>query len=229
MVLIKTMRIIGSVCGDAFDRGDESFEVLRFLMGLERKILIRGNHEDLLEECCRRGFPYWHDVSNGTKKTIDDIGCAGLGIPFYECCQTTYNKIAGYRHLLVNYFETKKYIFVHGWIPTNSRERKYYSFKQDWRKATEQHWESARWTNGIEMARKGIIEPGKVIICGHWHCSAGHAYDSNGEISEFGPDAIWTPWFHDGCIAIDRCTAHTGQVNVLVLEDKFLEDNDGDN
>ena len=58
------------VCGDAFDRGRESFEVLRFLMGLERKILIRGNHDDLLEECCLRGYPEWHYNSNGTRRTI---------------------------------------------------------------------------------------------------------------------------------------------------------------
>ena len=51
-------------CGDAFDRGSESEEVLHFLMSLERKILIMGNHDLLLEDCCMREFPYSHDFSN---------------------------------------------------------------------------------------------------------------------------------------------------------------------
>ena len=32
-------------CGDNFDRGSESVEVLRYLRRLQRKILIKGNHE----------------------------------------------------------------------------------------------------------------------------------------------------------------------------------------
>ena len=223
------------VCGDAFDRGDESWAVLPFLMSLERKILVRGNHDDLLEECCKRGFPHWHDALNGTKKTIDDLGGAGYGMPFDECCYITYNKTAGYRSALVDYFETKNYIFVHGWIPCECygegydpnkpwhQYNKTFKYKPDWRECNDVEWESARWINGIERAQDGIIELGKTIVCGHWHCSLGHSYDSKGEISEFGSDAIWEPWYHEGCIAIDRCTAHTGEVNVLVLEDEFLE------
>ena len=62
------------VCGDVFDRGDESKEVLYFLMSLERKILVKGNHEWLLEQCVNeisRGVvPGRHHFSNGTIKTI---------------------------------------------------------------------------------------------------------------------------------------------------------------
>lgn len=81
----------------------------------------------------------------------------------------------------------------------------------------------------MDMARKGFVEPGKTIVCGHWHCSYGYAIDDmakNGPfdcIDEFGPTAIWEPYYGNGVIAIDRCTAYTGQVNVLVLEDEFLE------
>ena len=223
------------VCGDAFDRGDESYEVLKFLMRLERKILIRGNHDDLLEECCMREWAEWHDISNGTQKTINDIGGAGYGRPFDECCQITWNKTAGYRRLLRNYFETQNYIFVHGWIPCECYGKGYdpnkpwhqynktFKYKLDWRESNDVEWDAARWINGIERAQDGIIEPDKTIVCGHWHCSLGHSYDSKGEIGEFGSDAIWEPWYHEGCIAVDRCTAHTGEVNVLVIEDEFLE------
>ena len=61
------------VCGDAFDRMDESNEVLKFLMSLQRKVLVRGNHDSLLEECCMRGYPAYHDVYNGTKKKVSNF------------------------------------------------------------------------------------------------------------------------------------------------------------
>ena len=52
-------------CGDCFDRGHESEEVLHFLMSLQRKILVKGNHDILLDECCMREFPCSYDSSNG--------------------------------------------------------------------------------------------------------------------------------------------------------------------
>ena len=52
--------------GDYIDRGRQPMQVVRYLHNLPNKVLIKGNHEDLFEECCLRGFPYNHDVSNGT-------------------------------------------------------------------------------------------------------------------------------------------------------------------
>ena len=209
------------VCGDAFDRGDESFEVLRLLMGLERKVLVRGNHDELLEECCKRRFPLWHDFNNGTKKTIDEIGGSGEGIPFDECCKITLDETAAYRGLLKNYFETKNYIFVHSWIPTTSQNK----YDRNWRRATDRRWKKAMWPNPFYLAQDGLNKTGKTIVFGHWHCSLGHSLDAHGEIGEFEPRAIWEPYKNEqqGIIGIDRCTAHTGKVNVLVLEDEFLE------
>lgn len=226
------------VCGDAFDRGDESWAVLPFLMQLERKILVKGNHDILLEECCQRGFPEWHDVSNGTKHTIDDLGCAGEGYAFEECCQTTWHKTAAYRASLVNYFETKNYIFVHSWIPMEvtydkaskpwHQNGKRFAHKEDWRNATASEWEEAMWGNPFYRAQDGLNQTGKTIVFGHWHCSAGYYLNDNkdGKYVEFGDTACWEPYKNEvqGIIGIDRCTAHTGEVNVLVLEDEFLED-----
>jgi serine/threonine protein phosphatase 1 len=42
------------ICGDIFDRGSQAKELLKFLLEfqqLNRLILIRGNHEDLIEDC----------------------------------------------------------------------------------------------------------------------------------------------------------------------------------
>lgn len=212
------------VCGDAFDRGDESVEVLHYLMSLERKILVRGNHDDLLEECLKRGFPFWHDHHNGTRKTINDIGGAELGNPFDECCRITWDETADYRGLLQNYFETKNYIFVHSWIPTTSQDK----YDRNWRRAGDKRWSKAMWGNPFELAQDGLNKTGKTIIMGHWHCSAGYALNDNEDwkYSEFDENACWESYVNEqqGIIGIDRCTAHTGKVNVLVLEDEFLDD-----
>lgn len=217
------------VCGDAFDRGYESNEVLHLLMSLERKILVKGNHDILLEECCMREYPYSYDTSNGTRRTIQDLG--GIyGIPFDECCQTTWNRLARYRELLVNYFETKNYIFVHSWIPLividdypkyYTRARECY-FNPNWRNATEKEWEQAMWGNPFDLHMLGLNQTGKTIVFGHWHCSAGHKMLGHCN-DEVGDDAIWEPCYAEGIIGIDRCTAHTGEVNVIVVEDEFLE------
>lgn len=208
------------VCGDAFDRGKESNELFRFLMSLERKVLVKGNHDTLLEECCMREFPYSHDSSNGTVRTISDIGKAGGGRAFDECCQITWNKLAKYRELLVNYFETKNYIFVHSWIPTISQNGGYYKYDKNWRTATNNRWENAMWENPFEMYSLNLNNTKKTIVFGHWHCSAGHKMLGHCE-NEFN-DAIWQPCYAEGIIGIDRCTAYTGEVNVLVIEDEFL-------
>lgn len=219
------------VCGDAFDRMGESNEVLHFLMSLKRKILVKGNHDILLEELCMREFPYSHDISNGTKKTVDDIGGAGYGIPFDECCQTTWNKTAAYRGLLQNYFETKNYIFVHSWIPTNveydGASKPWYTtgkrstWMEDWRNANDVEWEEAMWGNPFARWDQGLNKTGKTMVVGHWHCSTGHKMA--GHCDDEFEYAIWEPFYGDGIIAIDRCVAHTGELNVIVIEDEFLE------
>lgn len=60
------------ICGDIFDRGTQPLEVYRFLKALprERRILIRGNHEILLDDLVRRGYAEKHDRGNGTVDTL---------------------------------------------------------------------------------------------------------------------------------------------------------------
>lgn len=221
------------VCGDAFDRGNESKEVLHFLMSLERKILIKGNHDTLLEECCMREFAYSHDASNGTKKTIQDLGRVDRETSFAECCCRTWDRLARYRELLVNYFETQNYIFVHSWIPTDvecdGNSKPWYqvdkklTWMEDWRNANNVEWEEAMWGNPFDRHFEGLNKTGKTIVFGHWHCSTGHKMLGHCS-GEFDKDAIWEPCYADGIIGIDCCTAHTGEVNVVVIEDEFLED-----
>ena len=93
---------------------------------------------------------------------------------------------------------------------------KSYSYITSWREADGVQWEKARWFNGIDAAQTADEE--KTIICGHWHTSYGHRkYENKG--SEFGDDADFTPYYGPGVIGIDACTAHSGMVNCLVIDD----------
>ena len=216
-------------CGDLFDRKDESIEVLRFVMRMveeDKIILVKGNHDLLLEELCLRGFPYSYDKSNGTAKTVQDISGKYGAYDFAEACDITFKKTARYRELLVNYFETKNYIFVHSWIVVNKVGIDTYEYREDWRNSSDEERGQIMWTNPFWRAQDGLNKTGKTIVFGHWHCSIGHAMDKKYEIDEFGKDAIWKPYINkeQGIIGIDRCVSYTNEVNVIVLEDEFLDD-----
>ncbi len=89
---------------------------------------------------------------------------------------------------------------------------------ENWRASSPEQFAMARWTNGIEAAHYGMTEPGKTIVCGHWHCSFGHA-NYEGACCEFGEDADFSPYYSDGIIALDACTAVSKKVNCIVIED----------
>ena len=217
------------VCGDYFDRGPNPGEVMNYLKRLPRKVLIRGNHESLVEECCANGYPQGHDFHNGTFDTICDLGGAGEGHSFDECCLITEQRIKSFFKSMVNYFETKNYIFVHSFIPLKcndnlpvyyTRNRKF-EIDPDWRNAHYGAWETARWGNPYELAEQGFL-PDKTLVFGHYHTSwPRHKYD---EQPEFGDGSDFSIYYGDGYIAIDGCTAYSGKVNVLVIEDDFLDE-----
>lgn len=214
------------VCGDCFDRGPESSQVFKYLRGLPRKVLVRGNHEQLLVDCCVRGWAMTHDMSNGTARTIWDLG---YGDEFDDRCDYTLKKIQPFLDGMVNYLETKNYIFVHSWIPVINKDGlpahytrgRSFGFNPDWRMASQEEWDDATWGNPFDMAARGLF-PDKTVVFGHWHCSTGWA-EAEGR-SEFGEDARFDPYYGEGFISIDACTAHSGKCNVIVIEDEFLEE-----
>ncbi|MBQ3380858.1 MAG: hypothetical protein IJG58_03715, partial [Oscillospiraceae bacterium] len=117
---------------------------------------------------------------------------------------------------MVDYYETAHYVFVHGWIPCIQERDGSFSHRSDWREATPEEWRWARWCNGMDAAQACTEE--KTILCGHWHCSYGHArYENKG--SKFGPDADFSPYYGRGVIALDACTALSRKINILTLED----------
>lgn len=211
-------------CGDHIDRGRQPQEVMDYLMNLPRCILIKGNHESLLVECIERGFPYDHDYSNGTYQTILDL--APHAKTFNTAYAVVYEKVKPFVDSMVNYFETKNYIFVHSFVPLKNcdglpayytKNRKF-EIDPDWRYAHNEAWEEARWGNPFELVEKGFL-PNKTLVFGHFHTSwARRKYDG---MPEFGEGSDFSPYYGDGYIAIDACTAYSGKVNCLVLEDEI--------
>ncbi len=220
------------VCGDCFDRGPDSAKVWRYLKDLPRKVLVKGNHEQLLLDCCERGWFAGHDISNGTAQTIFHLG---YGDEFDDMCKYTLVKVRPFINSMVNYFETKNYIFVHSWIPVinkdglpayYTRNRKF-EFNPDWRQASQKEWDDATWGNPFDMAEKGFNQTGKIICFGHWGTEYKWAqYENRAQFDENSKHDIY---YGDRYIGIDATTAYSGKVNILVLEDEFLDDNNEDN
>ena len=62
-------------CGDLLDRGKSPVDCLKFVNELsnERKILVKGNHEEMLEFAIARYSFGLHDYHNGTAETVKFI------------------------------------------------------------------------------------------------------------------------------------------------------------
>lgn len=218
------------VCGDLFDRGDGTvklFEFVKELKAQDRLIYIKGNHETLLEKCVadiRAGrTPGWHHSSNGTTKTI----CAFCGQSEWiifdptwrdKICETMQPVLDFIDENCVNYAEIGDYILVHGWIPS-------FQHLDNFRDGDDDDWNQAMWLNGMDMWRNPANRvEGKIIICGHWHCSWGwsHIRQERKEWPQSNRKdwlKSFEPFVDDGIIAIDACTAHTSKVNCIVIEE----------
>lgn len=204
-------------CGDNFDRGPDNKKVMYFLLQQPRCVLVKGNHEDLFDWACTEGISM-RDYYNGTVGTIKELGANSTHLDWAlsDMADLAYHRTRNFFDRMVNFYETKNYVFVHGWIPS-------LKLYPDWRKAPAAAWGKARWENGMKAARSGHLDPaGKIIIVGHWHTSWGHHIQSG--TPEWGEEANFTPYYDKGIIAIDACTAYSHKVNVLVLEDEPMEE-----
>lgn len=205
-------------CGDYFDRGEQSQQIFDYLMSLPRKTLIKGNHDDMMVDLLQRGYPHKHDTHNGATGTFYQLaGDITADKP------AMVNYVAAKFHALydqmVDYFETENYIFVHSWIPLVYEGWGKTAYVDNWREASEDEWQEARWDNPFKLARLGL-KPDKTIVFGHWHTSWPRAFYEDKK--EWGETADFSIYYGDGYIGIDACTAYTHKVNVLVLDDNFL-------
>lgn len=199
-------------CGDYFDRGTENREVLTFLEGLPNKILLRGNHEDLLLKLLQTGKMQVHNYINGTAQTVHSFfGPYALqedGTVDMSGHTSTVNWLTEFIEDTLDFYETDRYIFVHGWLPVRHMASGVELLPQ-WHRATPKEWYAARWVRWSEM--EGVCPmPEKTVICGHYPTFM--ARDRSRTDSGI--------YYGDGFIAIDAGTAQSGRVNVLVLEDE---------
>ena len=220
--------------GDLFDRGKQSKKCLDFVNSIpdSRKILIKGNHEDLLEEAMNRGYFRDYDYSNKTVDTCLELTSLKLSNGQDKIlCEINQNAaLAKYLSSCIDYYEINSFIFVHGWIPTNVSD----TYDENWRTGD---WKSARWSNGFDMWNKGIIEKNKTIICGHWNTSYAHSKyhnlgfesyykalidnnNSSKSTKELMKMVHNEPFIDKGIIGIDACTVLSKQVNCIVIEEE---------
>jgi len=151
------------VCGDVFDRGNETVEVYRYLSTLPkyRCILIKGNHELLYEGLLKKRFPDSYDFSNHTTDTFCQIAGyspeimtikywykLGEDDPYGRMQQTWQEILKEVKESPItawlrstqwkSYYELDKYIFVHSFIPLKDNyPGGYYSIHDDPKKRYE--------------------------------------------------------------------------------------------
>lgn len=197
-------------CGDLLDRGDDTIKVLEYVLSLpeDRTILIKGNHEYLLEDALRRLFFYGHDFTNGTVKTciaLSNLNVSenhkqlNLLVPIITLNAKNNNLLKQYFSRLVHYAEFENHVFVHGWL------------HPEFRNADDADWSHDSWLSGIDSWLECGNEVGKTIVCGHINTSYAHK-KVNKTISNETFKA-------DGIICLDGMTILSNIVNCEVFEE----------
>ena len=140
------------VCGDAFDRGDDTLKVYEFMKKLhteDRLIYIKGNHEELFFDCLQDMLssktPGSHHFHNKTVKTIcqlceqnEWIAYAPQPPDIRQLIKEKTQEVADFiNNTSVNYFTLGNKIFVHSWIPCKIKGQDYtwnptYDRPYDW-------------------------------------------------------------------------------------------------
>ena len=212
------------ICGDIFDRGDEPIEMYHYLKFLGDKfIFVKGNHEDLFEECLREyrvfGRVGLHHEHNGTLATVKTFEEAGLSDEVRDWIF----------HKAVNYYETKNYVFVHGWLPGKGLDdypESTWHYLESWREANERTWRNVRWRNGMSAWSNDNHGESlkKTIVCGHWHCGYGNIvfHKEHDLFDNFKMQEVLSsdhPFVDNNIIALDTCTVYNRKVNVIEIKD----------
>ncbi len=218
--------------GDAFDRGPQNFEVLKFLVTLPNKILLFGNHCLRLKKLVDGKACYdYCDWTNGTIGTIEEL--SELMYNLEDCLDILRNQKTEGAKLLNKYFQLCHYAVefdnlyaTHAWLPYKDNK-----IRSTWKTAIEKSWYDATWANDETLIRHCLSNPkdwpDKPLLIGHWHAFriAENNYGEARNYRRMKPDGSTkldcsTFISPDGkIIAIDGCTsAVPGIVNVYILE-----------
>lgn len=247
------------VClGDFTDRGSQSLELYEYLYRLTqdgKAIVLPGNHSKFLIEyldgTTNNPFNY---LNNGVDETFASL--LGRTRPFESWClidnhieEPTYGDFSNwlvqaraeinkqYPELLPwlkslpRYFETEHYIMAHASIDTQAI---------DWREPhcirhTLIDWDALDFDDGSFLGKRMLNTYGKTVVVGHFHTyHLRHKYnystvtnpasdEADHSILDINDETLGHKIFIDGC------TPLTKKVNVLVIEDKLLEERKGGN
>ena len=242
------------ILGDIFDRGEEPVNVYNFIKSLpkERRILIRGNHEDLLLEAVEREEFFTYDTHNGTEDTIyylaglDRFDYWYVDCPnFGEYMEWQQRKLKDLDKLLfhndtireivdwinsdewLDYYETKHYLFVHSFFPLRKVEG-FLTYNKNWRKdSTKEEIEESRWGCPYKLYKQFWKEEKR-----HHHCKGkklvcGHWHTSDfyKELDNKLINLNTNPIYKSdkyNIIGLDTCTVLSHKVNILVLNENEL-------
>lgn len=192
-------------CGDLFDRGKENLECLNFVMSLpkERRVFIRGNHEELLYELISGlRYPESCDKSNGTIDTIKQL-LKQPKLSNGQVCERMRSllhnsKLMEYFSELRDYYQVNDYIFVHGWVPLDIEvtsktvtfddgsetlsETKPEKYKVTYKlnSASKDEWDAKRWACGFNCWKSidNLKKSGLDVDCENKTIVCGHWHTS---------------------------------------------------
>ena len=202
------------VCGDCFDRGNENKRVLEYLYSIPNKVIVRGNHEELLLRALANSKIEYNDERNGTDITVKEffgrqnVTLSGFFLKNAETEKLLKDFIASTR----DYFETENHVFIHGWLPLNVEEG-WEKWRTAWRDAPYYMWYCSRYSEWMHAYSAGYILENKRIVCGH----RASVYACMIDKRRGGDD--FSPYVNERVMAMDSGTFRTGRVNVKVFED----------
>lgn len=199
------------ICGDAFVRGNEPGELFKFLKLLYSKdklIYIYGNHDLELLNNINKG-----EYSKSNLICINKIKEYGIDI----------NEVSKFiSEVAIPYFETKDYIFIHGFLPTKSN-----TYNPNWRNSSEKEFKGTTIKDGMKLSMfYKISEPNKTIVFGHFSTSRCYKMKSaslddwNNKIYKDTKDVPlegYKTFYGDTFIALDSSCYKTGFLNLLII------------
>lgn len=225
-------------CGDAIDRGKDSVKVVKYLSDLYFKgkcIMIKGNHEYFFDEILHKPeYPGGYHYTNRTIHSVCQFAAEKWGCKFVSIgkAKADWSVVArhadnaiwqNYWYNCVNYFETKNFIFVHGFVPLDDLGR--------FDSLDSYGWYEAASTGAAFMAwahKDWLAFPKKKLVVGHMHSYMwNRLVDMRNHNGNWWRNTKMEKWNFDiyedeHIAAIDSATAISKKVNVYVVEDEPL-------
>lgn len=214
-------------CGDYFGRASKEksdcvniWNYLNSTHHTNRPVCLRGNHESIILDIVDRDCLNSTDIYNGEHKTLASfINASEEQMKFDICLQhdaiKQMNEVGFVDWLkgLPWYFETKNYLFVHGFVPM-----KYFVNGGDLSAFGDYDWYRASWSrvpDDISAVDSLGCKQSKTLVFGHWRAKDLRRkflllVDDDGEI------------YVDkgrGLIGLDTTTVISHKVGCIVLED----------